>query len=98
YIIPIQIDGKNVEFFTPEEFYEEYGKVFDGKDIPIIENEDISIIYSDKIRIKSIKNTQKEKLEYKFNRRNIVIKSIGEGIYVLELEVNQDDLFYMLFK
>lgn len=98
YIIPIQIDGKEIKSFTPDEFYEEYGKIFDGKDIPVIKNDDISIKYSEKIRIKNIKNTKKEALDYKSNKRNINIKSLGTGIYIIELEVNKNDVFYMLFK
>lgn len=99
FVVPSKIDGYTLDTIKPEDFYREHGKIYDYMQWAIPEKNDIVVsIYGDKyIKIKNITNTETGKIEYKEQDNSFSFKSVGYGKYIIELEVNKSDIFYVVF-
>lgn len=100
FVFPSKIDGKTLDTLKAEDLFREYCKMYSPFSLAPDENDDIMIsIYGDKyIKVKGITHTSKGKVEYKENNNEITFKNIGDaGDYIVELEVNKEDIFYLVF-
>lgn len=100
FVVPYKIDGKLLDTIKPENLFHEYTKIYDSFFLGAEENDEVMIsIYGDKfIKVKGITHTSKQKIEYKENNNEITFKNVGDaGYYIVELEVNKADIFYLVF-
>lgn len=100
FVFPSKIDGKMLDTLKPEDLFREYCKMYSQFNRAPEENDEVMIsIYGDKfIKVKGITHTSKQKIEYKENNNEITFKNVGDaGYYIVELEVNKADIFYLVF-
>ena len=99
FVAPSKIDGNILDTLKPEDVFREYCKMYSQINRAPEENDDIVIsIYEDKfIQVKEITHTKQGKVDYEKNNNEITFKNVGEGNYIAELLVNEEDIFYLVF-
>lgn len=96
-VIPVKISGQTYfNMVTPEEYF----KYLIAPPLPILENEQIIIDFSNEFEIlkfQNVNNNNYEDISYEIDNSNIVLNSIGQGIYVLEIMFKNGDIVKYLF-
>lgn len=98
-ILPVRLAGVNIKTLTPEQFLDNYISKYDSALVTTEKNHVINIDFKNSIQLINIKhyNSTVNDINYSKNDQGISFNAKGDGYYVAELELSNEDIIKIIF-